>query len=95
MRPKYRNPIATRTFEMLISSGIVYLITPMLQKTLAPLQAQINAAAVNDGQIPVSNGLSDQANALVTLLPTDQPTKSKFLIDESPTIAVVDNPTPH
>lgn len=73
-RRKYRNPVISRAFEMLVSTGIVYLLTPTLQSVLAPIQAKINAGAVNNGQTPTNNGLSAVANTLVQLTSNNTPT---------------------
>lgn len=75
------NPLVGRTVEMLISSGLVYLFQPQLQATLAPLQAQLNAIALNKGQTPTSNGLSTVANTLVQLIPAANPTSQTPTVD--------------
>lgn len=60
--------LGQRIVEGLISAGAVYLLSPMLIKTLAPVQAKINADAVNNGQ-PVSNvGTNVPSNALLQLI---------------------------
>lgn len=72
-RRVYSNPIMSRTVEMLISSALVYLFTPKLQAALAPLQAQLNANALNKGQTPPNQGLSVIANKLVAISPSENP----------------------
>lgn len=88
-----RYSLFNRTFDMLFSSAIVYLVTPMLQKALAPIQAQLNANAVNAGQIPTTQGLSQVANQMVSLIPDPNPTPASPIFQDSAVLAVVDNPT--
>lgn len=99
-RKVYRNPVLARTFDMIVSSAIVYLITPALQKTLAPLQAQLNADAINSGQTPTEKGLSQVANPMVKIetLPAGTPVTENtpaILSPQglAPIIAIVDTMT--
>lgn len=83
-RRKYSNPVVSRTLEMLISSGVVYLLTPTLHSILAPLQAQINAGAINNGQTPTTQGLSQVSNTLVQVTPNPNPTPTQPLVAQVP-----------
>lgn len=68
-RSFYDRPIhqrlATRIVDGLLSAGAVYLLSPYLIRTLAPVQAKINADAAATGA-PVANvGTSAIANKLL------------------------------
>ncbi len=61
--------LGTKIFEGMISAGVVYLFSPQLLAILAPLQAQLNASAINNGQTPATQGTNTLANQLIKLVP--------------------------
>lgn len=72
----YDKPFAARMsqriFEGLLSTAAIYLLAPSLIKSLAPLQSQINADAINTGNLPTNQGVNSVANALIkTVTPED------------------------
>ena len=68
-RDFYQKPVhqrlAQRVLEGLLSTAAVYLVSPQLLNVLAPLQAKLNANALNSGQQPATNGVSVVANAMI------------------------------
>lgn len=58
--------LGRKIFEGLVSTGVVYLLSPTLLSVLAPVQAKINAGAINNGQTPSTNGINALANKLLT-----------------------------
>jgi hypothetical protein len=86
-RSFYEKPVhqrlAQRIFEGLISTAAVYLISPQLLSFLAPVQARLNASALNNGQTPPTQGANAVANTLIqppagigstTTIPANTPT---------------------
>jgi len=59
--------LGQKIIEGLISAGVVYLISPTLLQILAPLQAQLNASAINNGQTPSNVGSNSVANKLINV----------------------------
>lgn len=57
--------VAQRVLEGALSTAIVYLFSPQLLVFLAPIQAYLNAAALNRGQSPPNQGISAVANTLI------------------------------
>lgn len=57
--------LAQRVLESLLSTAAVYLFAPQLLGWLAPLQAQLNANALNKGQTPPTQGANAIANTLI------------------------------
>jgi hypothetical protein len=57
--------VAQRILESMISTAVVYLISPQLLGWLAPLQAKMNATALNNGQTPPTQGANAVANTLI------------------------------
>jgi len=57
--------IASRIVETVISTAVVYLFMPQLLGFLAPLQAGLNANALNNGKVPPTQGANAVANSLI------------------------------
>lgn len=58
--------LGVKIIDGLLSSAAVYLLSPYLLQVLAPIQAKINASAINNGQIPTTGGVSAIANQLIS-----------------------------
>ncbi len=62
--------IVQKIFEGLVSYAAVYLLAPKLLTILSPLQAQLNANAINAGQTPPNAGANAAANKLISIIPS-------------------------
>ena len=57
--------LAQRILEGLVSLAAVHLLSPTLLDSLAPLQARLNASALNNGLVPPTQGVNAVANTLI------------------------------
>lgn len=68
-RSFYDRPIhqrlATRIMDGLLSAAAVYLLSPYLLRSLAPVQAEINANAAAGGQDVSNVGAAKVANTIL------------------------------
>lgn len=62
----FHQRVGLRVIESLATYGVVYLLSPSLLSMIAPLQSNINAAALNKGQTPPTQGANAVANTLIT-----------------------------
>lgn len=60
--------LAVKIVDGLLSAGVVYLLSPYLMNVLGPIQASINAQAMNRGAIPPTQGANAVANTLIHIV---------------------------